>query len=142
MLVRACHRIESTLVGSAWYAPIGKGRYGRRCLPTVPAQATPEAKRPPRRSWPTRRIPMNRSVTYTVVITRHPRGFVAACLAFADCVTLGRSRAGAYKAIKDLIRHRLTRLIEEHGPVPSDPVVSVKHLRINLLEIHREVNLR
>jgi predicted RNase H-like HicB family nuclease len=85
---------------------------------------------------------MNRSVTYTVLITKHPKGFVATCLALTDCVTLGRSRAGAYKAIKDLIRHRLTRLIEEHRPVPPDTVVSVKHLRLNLLEIHREVNLR
>jgi len=85
---------------------------------------------------------MYRSVTYTVFITKHPRGFVATCLALADCVTLGRSRAGAYKAIKDLIRRRLTELIEEHCPVPADPVVSVKHLRINLLEIQREVNLR
>jgi len=37
---------------------------------------------------------------------------------------------------------RLTKLVEEHRPVPTDPVVSVKHLRINLLEINREVNLR
>ena len=54
----------------------------------------------------------------------------------------GRSRGGAYKAIKDLIRRRLTKLIEDHRPVPADPVVSVKHFRINLLEINREVNLR
>ena len=134
--------VQSSVVGSAWYAPIGKGRYGRRCLSTAPALATPVTKRPPRRSWPTRRSAMQRSVTYTVIITKHPRGFVATCPALADCVTLGRSRAGAYKAIKHLIRRRLTRLIEEHRPVPLDPVVSVKHLRINLLEIHWEVNLR
>jgi hypothetical protein len=57
-------------------------------------------------------------------------------------VTLGSSRAGAYRAIKATIRRRLAALIESHQPVPSDPVVSVKHLRINLLEIHKEVNLR
>ena len=85
---------------------------------------------------------MQTSVTYTVLITKHARGFVATCPALNDCVTLGRSRAGAYKAVKDLIRRRLTRLIEEHDPLPRDPVVSVKHLRINLMEIHREVNLR
>ncbi len=92
--------------------------------------------------WPTRRFRMQRSVTYTVLITKHPRGFVANCPALTDCVTLGRSRAGAYKAIKDLIRRRLTNLIEDHRPPPPDPVVSVKHLRINLMDIHREVNLR
>ena len=85
---------------------------------------------------------MQRTVTYTVFITKHPRGFVATCPALTDCVTLGGSRGGAYKAIKDLIRRRLSKLIEEHRPVPTDPVVSVKHLRINLLEINREVNLR
>lgn len=85
---------------------------------------------------------MQRSVTYTVFIVRHPRGFVATCPALRDCVTLGSSRAGVYKASKDLIRRRLTKLIEEHQPVPPDPVVSVKHLRLNLVEIQREVNLR
>jgi predicted RNase H-like HicB family nuclease len=85
---------------------------------------------------------MQRTVTYAVVITKHPKGFVATCLAFPNCVTLGRSRAGAYKAIKDLIRRHLTTLAEEHRPVPPDPVVSVKHLRLDLLEIHREVDLR
>ena len=83
-----------------------------------------------------------RTVTYTVLITKHPRGFVANCPALNDCTTLGKSRAGTYKAIKDLIRRRLTTLIEEHQPTPTDPVVSVKHLRLNLLEIHKEVNLR
>ena len=83
-----------------------------------------------------------RKPTASGPITRHPRGFVAACPALTDCVTLGGSRGGAYKAIKDLIRRRLTGLIEEHQPVPTDPVVSVKHLRINLLEINRGVNLR
>ncbi len=85
---------------------------------------------------------MQRTVTYTIFITKHPRGFVATCLALTDCVTLGKSRAGAYKSIKDLIRRRLTKLIEEHQPVPPDRVVSVKHLRINLLDIHREGNLQ
>ena len=85
---------------------------------------------------------MQRTATYTVIITRHSKGFVATCAAFSDCVALGRSRAGAYKSIKDLIRRCLTRLIEEHRPVPLDRVVSVKHLRINLMEIHQEVNLR
>ena len=52
------------------------------------------------------------------------------------------NRAGAYRAVKALIRLGLSRLIEDDLPLPQDPVVSVKHLRINLLEIHREVNLR
>jgi predicted RNase H-like HicB family nuclease len=83
-----------------------------------------------------------RTVTYTVQITKHPKGFVATCPALSDCITLGKSRAGAYKAIKDLIRRRLTRLIENQQSIPTDPVVSVKHLRINLLEIHKELDLR
>jgi predicted RNase H-like HicB family nuclease len=87
-------------------------------------------------------IPMQRSVTYTVIISRHPRGFVAACPAFKDCVTLGRSRSGAYKSIKDLIRKRLAKIIEDQTPPPADLVVSVKHLRLNLLDIEKEVNLR
>ena len=85
---------------------------------------------------------MQRTVTYTVIISRHPRGFVAACPAFKDCVTLGRSRSGAYKSIKDLIRKRLAQVIDTQTPPPPDPVVSVKHLRLNVLDIENEVNLR
>jgi predicted RNase H-like HicB family nuclease len=85
---------------------------------------------------------MQRTVTYTVIISRHPRGFVAACPAFTDCVTLGHSRIGAYKSIKDLIRKRLAQALEDQTPPPSDPVASVKHLRLNLLDIEKEVNLR
>jgi len=83
-----------------------------------------------------------RTVTYTVLITKHPKGFVANCPALNDCTTLGKSRAGAYKAIKELIRRRLTKLIESQHQPPNDPVVSVKHLRINLLDIHKELDLR
>jgi predicted RNase H-like HicB family nuclease len=83
-----------------------------------------------------------RTITYTVLITKHPKGFVATCPALNDCTTLGKSRAGAYKSIKDLIRRRLTKLIENQHPAPTDPVVSVKHLRINLLDIHKELDLR
>ena len=100
------------------------------------------AKRPPQRSWPARRFIMQTSVTYTVLISRHPRGFVASCLAFSDCATLARSRSGAYKSIKDLIRKRLIQAIDEQCHPPVDPVVSVKHLRLNLLDIEKEINLR
>jgi len=85
---------------------------------------------------------MQRTVTYTVLISRHPRGFVAACPAFPDCVTLAHSRSGAYKSIKDLIRQRLAQGIDDQAPPPADPVVSVKHLRLNILDIEQEVNLR
>lgn len=85
---------------------------------------------------------MQRTVTYTVIISRHPRGFVAACPAFTDCVTFGRSRSAAYKSIKDLIRERLVQFIDNQAPPPPDPVASVKHLRLNLLDIEKEVNLR
>ena len=67
---------------------------------------------------------------------------MAACPAFTDCVTLGRSRSGAYKSIKDLIRKRLSQVIDDQAPLPSDPVASIKHLRLNLLDIEKEVNLR
>jgi predicted RNase H-like HicB family nuclease len=85
---------------------------------------------------------MQRTVTYTIFIIKHARGYVATCPAFADSVTLGRSRAGSYKAIKDRLRRRLTKLIENNQAIPTDPVVSVKHLRIDLAEIHKELDLR
>jgi predicted RNase H-like HicB family nuclease len=85
---------------------------------------------------------MEKTITYTIVITKQPKGFVATCLAFSDCVTLGRNRGAAYKSIKDLIRRRLAKLIDEQRPIPRDRIVSVKYLRLNLLDIYLEVNLR
>ena len=85
---------------------------------------------------------MQKSVTYTVLITRHPKGFVGSCPALTDCVVLGGSRAGTYKAVKSRIRRRLIRFLEEQRPVPTDSVVAVKHLRLNLVELAREVSLR
>lgn len=85
---------------------------------------------------------MQKSATYTVIISRHPHGFVAACPAFADCVTLARSRTAAYKSIKEQIRKRLAEDVDYQRPPPTDPVVSVKHLRLNLIEIEKELNLR
>ena len=86
-------------------------------------------------------VTMQNTVTYTIVVTKHSKGFVATCPALPDCVELGRSRAGVYKAIKERIRHSLTTLITNDRPLPTDPVVSVKHLRINLVEIHKELDL-
>ena len=103
---------------------------------------TPVTERPPRRSWPTRRFPMKRSVTYTVVVTRHPRYYVARCPALPSCVTFHKSRARAYTEVKHLVRDRVTGFVADGSPLPPDPIVSVKHLRLNLTEIREEVDLR
>jgi predicted RNase H-like HicB family nuclease len=84
---------------------------------------------------------MKKTVTYTVIITRHPKGFVASCPAFQDCLVLGNSRSNAYRSIKQLIRKRLIQAVETDTSPPTNPVVSVKHLRLNLLEIEKEVRL-
>jgi predicted RNase H-like HicB family nuclease len=84
---------------------------------------------------------MQSSVTYTIVISRHPRGFLAACPAFTDCETLGRSRSAAYQEIKHLIRKRLAQVIDDQTPLPQDPIASVKHLRLNIQDIEKEVEL-
>lgn len=84
---------------------------------------------------------MKRTVTYTVVITRHPRYYVAKCPALPSWVTFHKSRAKAYAALKTQIREHVgSRLIGDQ-PLPSDPVVSVKHLRLNLDEIREEGRL-
>jgi predicted RNase H-like HicB family nuclease len=85
---------------------------------------------------------MRRSVTYTVVITRHPRYYVARCPALHSCVTFHKSRARAYADLKRLVREHVTSLIADDHPLPPDPIVSVKHLRLNLAEIREEVDSR
>jgi predicted RNase H-like HicB family nuclease len=85
---------------------------------------------------------MQTTASYTVIISRHPRGFVASCPAFSDCITLARSRGSAYKSIKDLIRKRVAQFLDDQTSPPVDPVVTVKHLRLNLRDIEKEINLR
>ncbi len=84
---------------------------------------------------------MKWTITFTVFITRNPNGFTATCPAFPHHTVTGPNRRAAYKTIKESIRKELCRNLDQELPSPKDPVVSVKHLRVNMLEIHREVGL-
>jgi predicted RNase H-like HicB family nuclease len=85
---------------------------------------------------------MQRTVTYTIFISRRRDGYAATCPALLHCVTFGRSRSATYRAIKDQIRRRLTSLFERHQQVPPDTVVSVKYLRLDLRELRQAVELQ
>ncbi len=85
---------------------------------------------------------MQRTITYTVLIMKRPHDYLAACPALPRCTAVAPSRAIAYKDIKRRIRYRLSEIIAHGAAIPVDPVVSVKHLRLDLSPIREEVELR
>jgi predicted RNase H-like HicB family nuclease len=68
--------------------------------------------------------------------------FLATCPALPHCVAVAPTRATAYKEIKRRIRNRLSETIAHDSAIPPDPIVSVKHLRLDLSPIREEVDLR
>jgi predicted RNase H-like HicB family nuclease len=111
-------------------------------LPIAPARATPAAKRPPQRQGRPGDCPMQRTITYTVLIMKRSNDFLATCPALPHCSAVAATRATAYRGIKRLIRRRLADTFAHHFAIPSDPVVSAKHLRLDLASIREEVDLR
>lgn len=84
---------------------------------------------------------MKWTVTYIVIIVRTPQGFTASCPAFPQHTVTAANRRAAYRAIKEAIREELRRDLRQELPVQRDPVVSVKHLRVNMMEVRMEVGL-
>ena len=85
---------------------------------------------------------MQRTVTYTVLIMKRSNDFLATCPALPHCSAIAGTRATAYREVKRLIRSRLSETLAAHRAIPSDPVVSVKHLRLDLSPIREEIDLR
>jgi GTPase Era involved in 16S rRNA processing len=84
---------------------------------------------------------MDWTVTYIVVIVRNSAGFTASCPAFPQHTITAPNRRAAYRAIKEAIREELRNDLNKELPVQLDPVVSVKHFRLNMLDIGMEVGL-
>lgn len=85
---------------------------------------------------------MQRTITYTVIIGRHQGKYVATCPALRDVVCVATNRREAYRAIKRALRTTLTALMLTNKSLPTDPIVSVKHLRLDLLDLKMEGELR
>jgi predicted RNase H-like HicB family nuclease len=84
---------------------------------------------------------MDWTTTYTIFIVRNTAGFTAFCPAFPQHTVTATNRRAAYKAIKAAIRKGLGSYLHQESPIPRDPVVSVKHFRVNMLDIGMEVGL-
>ena len=85
---------------------------------------------------------MQRTITYTVLVGRYQGKYVATCPALRDIACVATNRREAYRAMKRAMRTKLTTLILTNSPLPADPVVSVKHLRLDLLDLKMEGELR
>lgn len=84
---------------------------------------------------------MRSSLTLTIFITRNGDDFAAVCPALPDCRITARSRSKAYRDIKTVVYDRLAE-IGSLEPLPDDPIVSVRKLRVDLLRLWEEVDLR
>jgi hypothetical protein len=84
---------------------------------------------------------MDWTTTYTIFIVRNTTGFTASCPAFPQHTVTAMNRRAAYKAIKAAIRKDLGSHLNRDTAIPRDPVVSVKHFRVNMLDIGMEVGL-
>jgi hypothetical protein len=84
---------------------------------------------------------MDWTTTYTIFIVRNTAGFTAFCPAFPQHTVTAPNRRAAYRAIKSAIRKDLGSHLNHDSAIPRDPVVSVKHFRVNMLDIGMEVGL-
>ena len=91
---------------------------------------------------PARRFLMKQSLTLTILIARSHDGFTAVCPALPNCRITASSRSRAYREVKTVIYDRLLSLGQSGALLPTDPVVSVKYLRIDLSKLWAEVELR
>lgn len=84
---------------------------------------------------------MNDTRSFTIVIVRTNNGHRAYAPGFPHVVGEGVGRAAAYRELKLQLAGYLRNRLRLGGPIPSDQVVAIKKLRLNLREIAREDEL-
>lgn len=85
---------------------------------------------------------MDRTSSYLVIITRTNSGFAATCPAFPDLIAEGRGVRVAYARLKTLIKTKLLSAFAQSAPVPRDPVVQTRTLRVDLWYLRQQEELQ
>ena len=85
---------------------------------------------------------MERTVSYTVFILHTPVGYQAVCPAFPH-LNIHATRASiAYARAKAVIKDQLRSHLATANPIPRDPVLQTKTLRIDLWYLSEQEELR
>lgn len=85
---------------------------------------------------------MTRTISYLVLITRTPQGYVASTPAFPDLNARASSARVAYARLKASLKARLLSLLAGDAAVPHDPVVQTKQLRLDLWYLRQQEELQ
>lgn len=85
---------------------------------------------------------MDRTATYTISITRTSAGYTAYAPAFPDIISTARGSRVAYARLKVLLKARVLRLLSDMQPLPHDPVVQTKTIRLDLWYLRQQEELR
>jgi predicted RNase H-like HicB family nuclease len=85
---------------------------------------------------------MDRTAAYSIIITRTTTGYTAYAPAFPDIISTARGSRVAYARLKILLKTRVLRLLADMRPLPRDPVVQTKTIRLDLWYLRQQEELR
>ncbi|MEX2246946.1 MAG: hypothetical protein WEC75_09680 [Dehalococcoidia bacterium] len=85
---------------------------------------------------------MDRSASFTIVIVRTPDGYKAVAPAFPRLIVEAHSSRAAYKQLKDRITREVGERFAISQPIPSDPVVQTRTLRLDLWHLRQKEELQ
>lgn len=102
----------------------------------------PEAEQPPAaQSADPAYHTMRKTATYAIIVGRKGEDFVAWCPTVGNTVAMDRTRNRAYRKMRQIVREYVRDSLANSELVPRDPIVSIKHLRLNLVELIMEGGL-
>jgi predicted RNase H-like HicB family nuclease len=97
-----------------------------------------------RAQWPALRLSAHVNTTrrYIVLIIRNHSGHIAFAPKLPEVVGRGRGRNAAYRDFKQRLEQYALRLIERGVPVPTDDIVAVKYVKVDLRALESRTNLQ
>lgn len=97
-----------------------------------------------RAQWPALRLSAHVNTTrrYIVLILRGHSGHIAFAPKLPEVVGHGRGRNAAYRDLKKRLEEHALRLIEKNVPVPTDDIVAVKYVKVDLRALESRTNLQ
>ena len=84
---------------------------------------------------------VNTTPRYTVLIFRGRNGHIAFTPKLPNVVGIGRGRNSAYKNFKARLEAHILGLLDRGVPVPTDDIVSVKYVKVDLHALEARTNL-
>ena len=84
---------------------------------------------------------MNTTPRYTVLIFRGRNGHIAFTPKLPEVVGRGRGRNSAHKDFKARLERHILGLLDRGVPVPTDDIVAVKYVQVDLHALQARTNL-